>query len=288
MRSPSMAIRLAVTAAVALAAALLAAPAAFAASGTGWVRLAHLSPNTPAVDVYLYSFGDSHARLVLRHVSYGEASPYEQLPAGEYTVAMRAAGAAASTKPVISTAVSVTAGQSYTVAGMGPASGLRLRVIDDTLAIPAGHALVRVIQASLKQHDVTVSLGGTVLSAKLAFGGATSYRPVPSGGGVARVDGSSEHASLPVSLPAGTSHTLVVLDGKTGLKLLVLENTAGSANEPEGGAATGFGGTAPRPAPSPLPWLLVIAAGVLVTGAGAARFRRARPAAGRGHWTARG
>ena len=38
--------------------AVSAAPAASAASssGVGWIRLAHLSPNTPAVDVYLYSF----------------------------------------------------------------------------------------------------------------------------------------------------------------------------------------------------------------------------------------
>ena len=34
------------------------ASAASAATGTGYLRLAHLSPNTPAVDVYLYSFGD--------------------------------------------------------------------------------------------------------------------------------------------------------------------------------------------------------------------------------------
>jgi hypothetical protein len=42
-----------------LAALLLGIPAAVAASaattptGTGWIRLAHLSPNTPEVDVYL-------------------------------------------------------------------------------------------------------------------------------------------------------------------------------------------------------------------------------------------
>jgi len=48
-----------------------AASAASAAEGTGWIRLAHLSPNTPAVDVYLYSFGNSNAKIVLHHVAYG-------------------------------------------------------------------------------------------------------------------------------------------------------------------------------------------------------------------------
>ncbi len=86
----------------------------------GWLRLAHLSPNTPAVDVYLYSLGNPRAEVVLHHVSYGTVSPYLPAPAGVYTVAMRAAGAAASSSPVISTGVKVKAGHAYTVAGMGP------------------------------------------------------------------------------------------------------------------------------------------------------------------------
>ena len=48
-----------------------AASASSATSGTGWIRLAHLSPNTPPVDVYLYSFGNSNAQIVLHHVAYG-------------------------------------------------------------------------------------------------------------------------------------------------------------------------------------------------------------------------
>ncbi len=81
-----------------LASGLLAAaaPAVSAATGTahakktdGWIQLTHLSPNTPPVDVYLYSFGDAKAMLVLKHVAYGTVSPFEKLTRGEYTVAMR-------------------------------------------------------------------------------------------------------------------------------------------------------------------------------------------------------
>src|ERR1700685_23114 len=68
----------------------VAAPSASASTGVGWITLAHLSPNTPAVDVYLYSFGNSNAMIVLRHVSYGTVSPFSQVAAGDYTVAMRA------------------------------------------------------------------------------------------------------------------------------------------------------------------------------------------------------
>ena len=52
--------------------------AAARSAGDGWLRLAHLSPNTPPVDVYLYSFGRSRAMIVLRHVAYGTVSPYER------------------------------------------------------------------------------------------------------------------------------------------------------------------------------------------------------------------
>src|SRR5580698_1852259 len=133
-------------------------------SGTGWIRLAHLSPNTPAVDVYLYSFGDSNAMIVLHHVTYGTVSPYEAVSAGDYSVAMRAAGASASSQPVLSTSVTIAADRAYTVAGMGPESGLRLQVLDDNLTTPSGKSLVRVIQASLKQQVVKVAVGSTVLS----------------------------------------------------------------------------------------------------------------------------
>ena len=50
---------------LATSALLLGIPAAATAyassatTGTGWIRLAHLSPNTPAVDVYLYSYGET-------------------------------------------------------------------------------------------------------------------------------------------------------------------------------------------------------------------------------------
>ena len=113
------------------------ASASTASSSTGWVRLAHLSPNTPAVDVYLYSFGDPSAELVLHHVSYGTVSPYEAIAAGDYTVAMRAAGAAATTKPVLSASLTVAPGGAYTVAGLGPESGLRLQVLQDRADHPA-------------------------------------------------------------------------------------------------------------------------------------------------------
>jgi hypothetical protein len=250
-----------------------AAPATASSQGVGWVRLAHFSPNTPAVDVYLYSFGDSSAELVLHHVAYGDTSPYETLAAGEYTVAMRAAGAASTTKPVLSASLTVKAGHSYTVAGLGPESGLRLAVLDDQLTPPDGKALVRVIQASLQDHVVTVSYGGSALATSLAFGSVTAYKSVDPETVTVHVAGSSENTSTTIAVAAGTVHTLVVLDGANGLAIDNLVDAAGSAVPPAGGVATGFGGTAPH-VPSPLPWLVLVAAGSLVAVVGGLGLRR--------------
>jgi Domain of unknown function (DUF4397) len=278
MRLPGKAARLLLGAAVVISAGLAGAAPAAAATGYGYVRLAHLSPNTPAVDVYLYNFGNPSARLVLHHVSYGMVSPYEQVPPGDYTVSMRAAGASPKAQPVLSTGFWVSAGGAYTVAGMGPASGLRLQVLQDNLTTPHGRVLVRVIQASLREHVVSVRLGGLLLARSLAFASLAPYKAVRAGSRVVRVAGESERASMGVSLAADTVHTLVVLDSGTGLRITDLSDAAGSQVPPNGGAATGFGGTAPRPAGSLLPWLGLIGAGVLLAAGGARQYRHHRQA----------
>jgi hypothetical protein len=262
-----------------LALLTLVAPAASAQSGNGYVRLAHLSPNTPAVDVYLYSFGDSTAQLVLHNVAYGTVSPFEQLAAGEYTVAMRLAGAAASTAPVLSTTVNVGVSNAYTVAGMGPASGLRLTVFDDPLTTPPGSALVQIIQASLQQNSVSVTAGGTQLASALPFGQATGFVAVPKGTWTVKVAGPSESTSEQVSFAAGTVQSLVVLDGQHGLALDPLLDAAGSAVAPGSGVETGLGGAAARPGAPLLPWGAAGLAGLMLAVGGAALVsRRRRPA----------
>jgi hypothetical protein len=263
-------------AASALLLGISAATSAFASAstGTGWIRLAHLSPNTPAVDVYLYSFGDSNAEIVLHHVAYGTVSPYESVAAGDYSVAMRAAGAAPTSQPVLSTSVTIEAGHSYTVAGMGPESGLRLQVLDDELTTPAGQVRVRVIQASLKQQVVTVSFGSTVLASNLKFAEVSPYQTVAPGTETVTVSSAGGTATSSATLLAGTVHTLVVLDGANGLEVVNLEDAAGSGQPPTGGAGTGFGGTAPHGPGSPAPWLAVIGAGSLLALMGGLRMRR--------------
>jgi len=250
------------------------ASAASATTSTGWIRLAHLSPNTPPVDVYLYSFGNSNAQIVLHHVAYGTVSPYEAVAAGDYSVAMRAAGASPSSQPVLSTSVTVKADHAYTVAGMGPESGLRLQVMDDQLTTPPGKSVIRVIQASLKQQTVKFTCGGQTIVPKATFASVSSYQAIPANTWTMQAIGSGDTATGRFDMAPGTVHTMVVLDGTNGLEIVNLLDAAGAGKPPAGGVTTGFGGTAGHGPGSPVPWLALIAAGALITLTGGFRLRR--------------
>ena len=265
--------------------AAVASPAAFAtprastapaAMQEGWVRCAHLSPDAPAMDIYMYQFGDPSHPTILKHVSYGGVSEYMAVSPGQYTVAMRAAGAPASSPPVLVTSFMVNARTAYTVAGIGPDPGLREEILQDELMPPMGKTLTRVIQASLKQNLVTVSYGPDVLARHLAFGSATPYIAVSPGTQTVSFTASGGTAAMPVKLAADTVHTIVVLDGASGLKVDVLTDAVGSKMMPMGGVNTGLGGTAPRPLADPAPWLVTIAAGSLLAAAGLIGLRRPR------------
>jgi Domain of unknown function (DUF4397) len=261
--------------------AFIAAPAATAAvasaTADGWVRCANLSPGKADADVYLIPFGNPGHPIVLRHVDYGEVYSYMPVAAGQYTVAMRPAGASASSPPVVSTSFMVNAGASYTVVSIGPATSPRLEVLTDQIAAPKGTALVRVFQASLKQHLVTISDGGTVLARQLAFGSVTSYMAVKPGAQTVQFTASGAQTSMSVKLAAGSVHTIVVLDGSSGLEVDTLTDAAASSVAPRGGAATGFGGTAPRgTAPGSVPWLATLAAGLLLVAVGIIGLCRSR------------
>lgn len=241
----------------------------------GWIRLAHLSPTTPAVDVYLYPFRGSPAR-VLHHVPYGIVSPYMKVAPGQYTVAMRTAGAPSGSTPKLSASVKVVAGDAYTVAGMGRANGVRLRVLRDQLMPPKGKILIRVIQASMAPRLVTVTAGKEMLARKLAFPHLTGYRVANPGMWTFRAIGAAQRTWQRIRLNPNCIHTIVILDDPGHLKIDDLLDTAGSMVMPKGGVMTGLGGTAPRPASPAAPWLMTMAAGALLALAGGGTIRRFR------------
>lgn len=258
--------------AVLLAAVCAALPLSGAqAADPGQLRLAHLSPDTPPVDVYVDSVSDPGAGQTFPGVGYGTVSDYQQVPPGTYAISMRQAGADPASPPVLSTTVDVQAGDARTVAGVGPFADLGLEVLEDDLTPPAsGSARMRVVAAAASAPELAVALpGGPAVATALTFSDTSDYVEVPAGSATLEVapDG-GQPVSLPVDVAAGAVYSVLVLDGPGGgLTVRPILDAAGAATVPAGGVEAGAGGAAGG---SALPVLLT--AGVLVLGAGAGLF----------------
>jgi Domain of unknown function (DUF4397) len=266
-------------------AVLVAIPvSASAATGTGFISLGNLSATPSPVDVYLYSSGDSSPQIVDRGVAYGTILPYQQVNAGDYSVKMRTAGSSASSNPVWSVSLTVAAGGTYTVVPLRTSAQQgQLKVIDNNLTTPNGKSFVRVIQANINQQQVTFHCSCAAgapgnITTDAAPGSVSPQVPIPAGTWTMSATGSSAQASLPVELTAGTVHTEVVIAAPGGgIEILNLTDAAGAGQAPTGGVSTGFGGTAPHGPGSPLPWLVLIGGGALLTLGAGWRLRRYGP-----------
>lgn len=277
MSLPTRRMRRLAAAAAALTIVALGSTPAHAAAGDGYVRLAHLSPDTPAVDVYLKSDSGAVDPQTFKAVAYGDMSRYLRLPAGTYQVAMRKAGAPASEKPVITTQVSVADKGAYTVAGVGRFADLGLRVLQDDLRLPdPGKSKVRIIQASVKAPVLDVAgKNGTTIADGVEFATTTAYREVNPGKWSVEVEptGGGRASELPCTLGAGSVYSLVVLDDAAGgLKPELHVDAERQGTVPLGSVATGAGGTSPS---SPVTGVVVAAlAAALVTGGLVVALRR--------------
>ncbi|MDG4832210.1 DUF4397 domain-containing protein [Solwaraspora sp. WMMD1047] len=255
--------------------ATTATPAAGAA--VGYVRLAHLSPDTPAVDVYLAGTTNPNKPQVFPAVGYGALSDYLPLPAGRYAVSMRTAGAPASEPPVLTTEVTVSAGAAYTVAGVGRYADLGLRVLEDDLRAPAGgRAKVRVVQASVRAPVIDVAAaGGPEIASGVEFATTTRYEQVVPGTWTLRLaPPGATPTTTEVTLAGGNVYSLLVLDDERGgLTTQLRVDARGGAVVPAGGVDTGGGGlsaAASGPTGADAPADGLPATGALPTGAVAA------------------
>ena len=267
-------------AALVMSGGLIAGWAAPAAAGddTGLLRLAHLSPDTPAVDVYVDSVSDPAARITLPGVGYGTVSDYQDVPPGEYTVSMRPAGAAADTPPVLSTTVEVTGDSARTVAGVGLFAKLGLAIIDDSLATPpSGQARIRVLDGASNAQTVDVTTAdGTAVAKALPFATTGDYVDVPAGTTTLRVStGGEPPTELPLDVAPGAVYSLVVLNADgSGLTVQPVLDAASPGIVPTGGVETGAGGTAEEGLPGPvLAVALVVGCLALAVGVGSRRGR---------------
>lgn len=242
---PTSRIRIAVVAVAIAVLALVAVPtSAVAATPTGWVRVAHLSPDTRPVDVRLASLGGSSKVLAVDDVSYGAVSKYLPLPVGNYAVAMRPAGGSASSTPVVQTFVTVTAGGATTVAVFGTNADLKTKVIDDSLTLPkSGKARVRVVQASTAAAPVTVTAApATTIVSDATTTTVSPYADVTAGTWKLTAVGGTKTTTATVALEAGQIASVLVLDDASGgIVLRRVLDSASVGGVPKGYLATGGG-----------------------------------------------
>ena len=160
-----------------LAALAFAAPAFAQGNDDAQVRVAHLAPDAPNVDVYF------NGEPVLTDVPYTTVSSYLSLPAGTQQVTVYATGD--TSQPVIDTPVELAAGGAYTIAAVGLVTdgSITAQVYQDDLRAPsAGNAKLRVIHASPDAGPVdVVPRGGAPLVTDFTFPDATPNAEVPAG-----------------------------------------------------------------------------------------------------------
>ena len=172
----------------------------------GNVRVAHLSPDAPAVDILV------NGAVAFANLSFNEFTDYADLAAGDYQIQVVPAGAS---KPVvIDTMLSVPANGDFTAAALNPLAEIGLGLFEDDNQRKPFNTRVRFVHASpgTPAVDIAIADNGPVLFPNVSFGESGGYIQVPEGSYdlEARVAGTDIVAlSLPgTALSGGTSVTV--------------------------------------------------------------------------------
>lgn len=201
------------------------AAAAFVRDSRAALRVAHLSPTVPAVDVFLKAPGEANAagNRALSNVTFPQDSGYLAVAAGTYDASVALAGSLNGVLNLNGAALARGTSTSVFAIGLLNGSGaqaLRLAAFADDRAPVAGQAKVRVIHLSPDAPAVDiVTLAGGAISGRpvtnLAFPNATATPlTLPPGTyaiGVTATGGTSVVASQNFTLAAGDVVTIAAV-----------------------------------------------------------------------------
>ena len=142
-------------------------------TGMAMVRVAHLSPDAPPVDVYV------NGSRALSAVPYKDISNYLPVPSGSVNFKVTPANAA--TPVVIDATVNLSDGGNYTVAATGFLAGIQPLLLEDDRGT-TGQAKVRFVHTGPDAPAVDIAVtGGPVLFSNVSFRQATGYPQVAPG-----------------------------------------------------------------------------------------------------------
>jgi uncharacterized surface protein with fasciclin (FAS1) repeats len=211
------------------------------------LRVAHLSPDAPAVDVWV------DGSRVLSNVPFAAFSGYLEVPAGSRNVQVTPAGA---TSPiVINATVELAENTAYTVAATGllAQNDLIPIVLVDDLTTQNGSAQVRFVHTSADAPAVNVAVSsGPTLFGDVEFREASAYLAVDQGTYDLSVQLAANGAEVlqvnDQTLSAGVNYTIfaIGLAGDGTLAALPVVDAASSGNATgKMNAAMGPGGKLP-------------------------------------------
>ncbi|MCD2197044.1 class F sortase [Actinomycetospora endophytica] len=229
----------------------------------GVLRVAHLSPSTGAVDMYVSGPGLPLTR-VASDVTYRTVSSYLTGSPGVYTLEARPAGAAPTTPAALTASVAVGPRTAQTAAfvDVGPNSTPQAEVLNDgTTAAPPGKGFVRVVSAAdgVGPLDV-IARGGGTLAQGLFYGSGSSYAEVDAKTwtmDVRTTNGESAVATVPVASTA-VATVVVGRDAKGALAVTAVADAASAfpaspapASPAPASPAPASSAPAQRPSPTP-------------------------------------
>ncbi len=183
-----------------------------AAQGETKVRLAHFSPDAPAVDIYI------DGKKKLTNVPFQAVSDYTSLSAGRHVFELRASGTAETSTAALTVSQDFVAGKNYTVAAVDQLATIKGQVYTDDISAPeAGKAKIRVVHAAVGSPDIDVAAKGqTPFIQALSFSNASEYISLPAGPYEleVRVSGTKDVLlSKPVTLQGGGVYSIAAVGG---------------------------------------------------------------------------
>lgn len=143
-------------------------------STDSYLRVAHLSPDAPAVDVWV------DGGVVLQDVAFGDFSSYLKLNSGMHRIQVSPANQ--TTPIVIDAQVTLTTGTYTTVAATGRLASIAPVVLADDVSRETTKARIRFVHAGTDAPPVDITLtDGTILFPDVQFREAGNYLAVPGG-----------------------------------------------------------------------------------------------------------
>jgi hypothetical protein len=189
----------------------------------GYLRVIHVSPNAPAVDIYLNN------TALGKPFNFGDTTDFMSMPSGRYTVDLRPAGAAASSQPIYTTDVYLAGGASVNLValgtlGSGGAQAFKVAAFLTNRMPTQGKARVEVIHAAPNLPTIDVLHKDKTVLTEIKF---------------------SKEGDSPLNLEPGPANITAAPTGKSGASVIDLSDAkleadkiytviAVSVNQPQG------------------------------------------------------